>query len=48
MVGYGEFQGEVFVRLVTINSNNETDDIMNFFKVLETYVEEKESKLISV
>lgn len=48
MVGYGEFQEEVFVRLVTINSNNKSDDIMDFFKVLETYVEEKESQLISV
>lgn len=48
MVGYGEFKGKVFVRLVTINSNNENDDILNFFKVLETYVEEKEQKLVTV
>ncbi|MFD0933243.1 pyridoxal phosphate-dependent decarboxylase family protein [Psychroflexus salinarum] len=48
MVGYGEFQGKIFVRLVTINSNNEADDILNFFKVLEAYVEEKESELVTI
>ena len=48
MVGYGEFQGNVFVRLVTINTSNSKEDILNFFKVLETYVEEKEENLITV
>lgn len=42
MVGYGEYQGKTFVRLVTINSNNQENDILNFFKVMETYVAEKE------
>ncbi len=41
MVGYGEFNGVTFIRLVTINSNNEREDILNFFKVLEAYVEER-------
>jgi len=48
MVGYGEFHGNVFVRLVTINTSNSKEDILNFFKVLETYVEEKEENLITV
>ena len=48
MVGYGEFQGNVFVRLVTINTSNSKEDILNFFKVLETYVEEKEENLITI
>lgn len=41
MVGYGEFQEKTFVRLVTINSNNQKEDILNFFKIMETYVEKK-------
>ena len=48
MVGYGEFHGNVFVRLVTINTSNSKEDILNFFKVLETYVEEKEENLITI
>lgn len=48
MVGYGEFKGKTFVRLVTINSNNQEEDILNFFKVMETYVEEKEQELVTV
>jgi len=48
MVGYGEFKGTTFVRLVTINSNNEDKDILNFFNVLETYVEETKTDLVTV
>ena len=48
MVGYGEFNGETFVRLVTINSNNENEDILNFFNILEAYVEEKYDMLSTV
>ncbi|MBZ9626710.1 aminotransferase class V-fold PLP-dependent enzyme [Psychroflexus sp. CAK1W] len=47
MVGYGEFQGITFVRLVAINSNNREEDILNFFKVMETYVEEKQLELVT-
>ncbi|SHE36455.1 sulfinoalanine decarboxylase/sulfinoalanine decarboxylase / aspartate 1-decarboxylase [Psychroflexus salarius] len=43
MVGYGSFNNETFVRLVTINSGNSEEDILNFFKVLESY--EAENKL---
>ena len=39
LVGYGSFNHDVFIRLVTINATNETDDILNFFKILETFVD---------
>ena len=39
VVGFGAFGEETFVRLVTINANNSKSDILNFFKVLEEYVE---------
>ena len=37
MVGFGKFKKTTFVRLVTINSENTEDDIINFFKVLEKF-----------
>jgi glutamate/tyrosine decarboxylase-like PLP-dependent enzyme len=39
MVGFGNFKSEDFVRMVTINSVLEEDDILQFFKTLEAYVE---------
>lgn len=39
VVGFGAFEDKTFVRLVTVNANNEKLDILNFFKVLEEYVE---------
>ena len=39
MVGYGEHKGETFIRLVTINRENTTEDILNFFKILEKFTE---------
>lgn len=39
VVGFGSFGEDTFVRLVTINANNEKQDILNFFKVLEDFVE---------
>lgn len=48
MVGYGEFNGETFVRLVSINSNNEDKDILNFFNVMEKYIEKNHEKLLKV
>jgi sulfinoalanine decarboxylase/sulfinoalanine decarboxylase/aspartate 1-decarboxylase len=48
MVGYGEFDGKTFVRLVTINSNNRDKDILNFFKIMETYVAEKHQDLVTL
>ena len=38
VVGFGSFEEDTFVRLVTINANNEKVDILNFFKVLEDFV----------
>lgn len=39
VVGFGSFNEDTFIRLVTINANNEKQDILNFFKVLEEFVE---------
>ncbi len=38
VVGFGSFNEDTFIRLVTINANNEKQDILNFFKVLEEFV----------
>lgn len=43
VVGFGSFEEDTFVRLVTINANNEAEDILNFFKVLEEFVEKTPS-----
>jgi len=43
MVGYGTFQENEFVRLVTINAGNKKEDILNFFTVLELFVKEHEA-----
>lgn len=40
LVGYGTFEENEFIRLVTINAQNEEQDILNFFKSLEKFVEE--------
>lgn len=39
VVGFGSFENDTFIRLVTINANNKKEDILNFFKVLEDFVE---------
>ena len=41
MVGYGKFRDQEFIRLVTVNASNSHEDLANFFKKLEEYVEEK-------
>jgi sulfinoalanine decarboxylase/sulfinoalanine decarboxylase/aspartate 1-decarboxylase len=40
MVGFGKFQDDEFIRFVTINSENEKEDILNFFSKLEAFVEQ--------
>ena len=45
MVGFGSFRNTEFVRMVTINSLLEKDDVLAFFKTLETFVEEKMLKI---
>lgn len=42
VVGYGEFDGVEFVRFVTINANNSEKEILDFFSMLEKYVEENQ------
>lgn len=39
MVGYGSFNGDTFIRLVTVNYNNEMADIDKFFQKLETFAD---------
>ena len=43
LVGYGSYKEDEFVRFVTINAQNSKEDIINFFKVLEKFVEESET-----
>ncbi|EDP71509.1 Pyridoxal-dependent decarboxylase [Flavobacteriales bacterium ALC-1] len=38
MVGFGKFNNQEFVRMVTINSVLEKEDILAFFETLESYV----------
>ncbi|WP_430409782.1 pyridoxal phosphate-dependent decarboxylase family protein [Kordia sp.] len=40
VVGFGSFNADTFVRLVTVNATNTKEDILNFFKVLEAFVAE--------
>lgn len=47
MVGFGSFNGDDFIRFVTINAGNSTDDILNFFKVLESFVKSHEKELLT-
>ncbi len=39
MVGYGTFRDDTFVRLVTINTQVQKEDVLRFFKTLESFVE---------
>ena len=43
VVGFGSFKEDTFVRFVTINANNSKKDILNFFSVLEAFVEKNPS-----
>ncbi|MDG1332626.1 MAG: aminotransferase class V-fold PLP-dependent enzyme [Crocinitomicaceae bacterium] len=38
VVGFGKFNEDTFVRLVTINATNTKEDLLNFFKVMEEFV----------
>ena len=38
--GYGTFEEDEFIRLVTINAQNAKEDVINFFKKMEDFVEE--------
>ena len=37
MVGYGSHKGETFIRLVSVNRENDEKDILNFFRTLEDF-----------
>lgn len=41
MVSYGTFKNDEFVRMVTINTSLKEEDIMNFFKKIEEFVDNK-------
>lgn len=43
LVGYGSFGKEEFIRLVTINVQNDKEDILNFFRVIEEFVAENKN-----
>jgi sulfinoalanine decarboxylase/sulfinoalanine decarboxylase/aspartate 1-decarboxylase len=46
LVGYGSFRDDEFIRLVTINAQNEKQDITQFFDIMERFVEENEAVLL--
>lgn len=43
LVGYGSFEEDEFIRLVTINAQNDHQDILDFFHLLEQFVKENAS-----
>lgn len=43
LVGYGSFQKEEFIRLITINAQNDHQDILNFFETMEQFVAANEA-----
>ncbi len=47
LVGFGAFEDDTFVRMVTINANNSAQDILNFFKTLEAYTAKNKALLKS-
>lgn len=40
LVGYGSFENDEFIRLITINAQNDHQDILNFFATMEQFVAE--------
>jgi sulfinoalanine decarboxylase/sulfinoalanine decarboxylase/aspartate 1-decarboxylase len=46
LVGYGSYNDEEFIRLITINAQNNAEDIINFFEVLEEFVENHQAVLV--
>lgn len=48
VVGFGSFKGDEFVRFVTINPDNSTEDIIAFFKTLEAFADKHFEELIEV
>jgi len=48
MVGFGQFHDNKFIRLVTVNCENSTDNLSNFFQILEEYCERNEANIKKV
>ena len=48
MVGFGHFHANKFIRLVTVNSENSTNNLSNFFQILEEYCERNEANIKKV
>jgi sulfinoalanine decarboxylase len=48
MVGFGQFHANKFIRLVTVNGQNSTDNLSNFFQILEEYCERNEANIKKV
>jgi sulfinoalanine decarboxylase/sulfinoalanine decarboxylase/aspartate 1-decarboxylase len=46
LVGYGSFEKDEFIRLVTINAQNSKQDILNFFNMMEEFVEENKALFV--
>jgi sulfinoalanine decarboxylase/sulfinoalanine decarboxylase/aspartate 1-decarboxylase len=46
VVGFGNVNNQEFIRLVTVNAQNTTQDILHFFEVLEKFVSENEALLL--
>ena len=46
LVGYGSFRDDTFIRLVTVNSTNDNENILKFFKTMETFVAEHEELFV--
>ena len=44
LVGYGEFRSQKFIRLVTVNAQNQQQDILNFFRTIENFVDENRAQ----
>lgn len=47
MVGFGNFNGDEFVRMVTINTTVNESDILNFFKTIEKFVDKQRIKSLT-
>tara|TARA_R110002096_G_scaffold386435_1_gene580546 strand:+ start:1143 stop:2537 length:1395 start_codon:yes stop_codon:yes gene_type:complete len=47
MVGYGSYEDKEFVRLVTVNSDNDEGEIHHFFKILEDFVAQHHDLLLA-
>jgi sulfinoalanine decarboxylase/sulfinoalanine decarboxylase/aspartate 1-decarboxylase len=41
VVGYGSYGDTSFVRMVAVNTNNEVTDMMDFFRIVEDFVQRK-------